>query len=105
MNLIVLIVSSWKLADLPHLWLLLQWNPAFFLEQIVIVLDKNLTYYIFASFLWKNNKGCKHYTCYYNQRFKDAFTNANLFWGKKEICFELLTQKRETGKHMADALI
>ena len=32
------------------------------------------------------------------------FKNANLPLGKSEICFELLTQKREIGKNTADAL-
>ncbi len=48
LQLILLILSSRKLADLLHLWLFLQSNPFFSPEQIVIALGGNLTRLIFS---------------------------------------------------------
>ena len=50
LQLILLIISSCKLADLLRSWLFLQSNPASSLEQTVTTLGRKLTFAIFPFF-------------------------------------------------------
>lgn len=96
--LILLILSSQKLADLPYLWLFLQSNLFSFLKEICITLGGNV------SFFWKNNKIVYAILAITINKLEMHFGNLNLPLGKSTIWFKSSIQKGETSKQITGTL-